>query len=914
MKLYISILLLSFCLHLQTIRADLPIKIDAQKDSFYEQLSDPDEGYIHISHAEFIPFNGPKPSGDADLSAHVWMAWDSTYFYFYAEVQDDIVRVSNDAGRLNDCLELKFDPDPTKKSLSGIVNARLTALDSSEADNIQGVDNLYPEVVSENLDSVAISSANYARRLIPDGYVLELRLAWKWIKTYDRNVHAAIGNIFGLAINFHDNDSKQREGSIQWSAGMADEVWVMPALLGTAELLEDNKIRLIQKNAIYPNTSPGMTYLSSDWLDNANTIENWLYHPGDNPDFADENFDDGDWEIIHPILSKDRMPLKNWDGIGWFRTHILVDSSLWGKPLAFVFNHASAVEIYLDGDSLYQYGKVGTTADEEEPLLERNPRYIVFNNKMHHVLAVRYSNFDWQEVHKDGQAAGFTCQLNPNLIPILDERIQFVRDFSIFQLTFTIIPLLLMILHIFLYAFYRHYKENLYYAICMLCWAIITYSNFHFPFFTRLSELYVLVRIGQFAVPLAIIFGLLTIYTGIYGKIPKRIYLFYFIAAIIVIWQIVSFRSMALGIATYSFIGLSSLEIFRLLIFPGLRGKRVRRATLIGFSLFMLTVIYQILSNIQILPGIGEYGIAYVYGLLVLSVSVSVDLSLNFARTNKKLEQQLIQVRELSEKTLQQERQMREEEVKRKLLEADNARKTQELEEARNLQLSMLPRKIPTPKNLDIAAKMITANEVGGDYYDFYLGNDGTLTVAIGDATGHGMRAGTMVASIKSLFAAFGDQPDIPTFFNRCTDIIKGMNMGNIFMGMMLVKFNCRTMSAAAAGMPPILIHRGHNGKVEELVMKGMPLGAFSNFEYQQKDTQISPGDTILLMTDGLPELFNRGKEMLDYPRLKRKFVEVANKPANEIINELVDMGHHWRKDEPLGDDCTFVVIKVKNR
>jgi serine phosphatase RsbU (regulator of sigma subunit) len=257
---------------------------------------------------------------------------------------------------------------------------------------------------------------------------------------------------------------------------------------------------------------------------------------------------------------------------------------------------------------------------------------------------------------------------------------------------------------------------------------------------------------------------------------------------------------------------------------------------------------------------------------------------------------------------------MREEEVKRKLLETDNARKTQELEEARNLQLSMLPRKIPTPKNLDIAAKMITANEVGGDYYDFYLGNDGTLTVAIGDATGHGMRAGTMVASIKSLFAAFGDQPDIPAFFNRCTDIIKGMNMGNIFMGMMLVKFNCRTMSAAAAGMPPVLIHRGHNGKVEELVMKGMPLGAFSNFEYQQKDTQISPGDTILLMTDGLPELFNTGKEMLDYPRLKKKFGEVANKPANEIINELVDMGHHWRKDEPLGDDCTFVVIKVKNR
>jgi sigma-B regulation protein RsbU (phosphoserine phosphatase) len=113
--------------------------------------------------------------------------------------------------------------------------------------------------------------------------------------------------------------------------------------------------------------------------------------------------------------------------------------------------------------------------------------------------------------------------------------------------------------------------------------------------------------------------------------------------------------------------------------------------------------------------------------------------------------------------------------------------------------------------------------------------------------------------------------------------------------------------------MPPVLIHRGNNGQVDELVMKGMPLGASRDFEYQQKETEIYPGDTILLLTDGLPELFNQQKEMLDYPRLIRKFSEVANKPAPEIIDELVEMGQEWRKDEPLADDCTFVVIKVKN-
>jgi serine phosphatase RsbU (regulator of sigma subunit) len=917
MNLFNSIFLLSFCLSLSTVHADIKIKIDAQKDSFYGQLSNTDQGYLHISHSEFLPFCGPMPEDNTDLSANVWMAWDSTYFYFYTEVQDNIIRVNNDMRQLNDCLELKFDPDPTQKPLSGIVNARLTALDSTEADNIQGVDNLYPEVVSENLDSAAISPTNYARRLTVDGYVLELRLAWKWIKADDRNVHVGIGNIFGLAINFHDNDSEQRDGSIQWSAGMADEVWTMPALLGTAELLEDNQIRLIRKNAIDPNARPSMSYLSSEWLNKrtgkALVIENWLYHPGDNPDFAAENYNDNDWELIHPLMTKDRMPVNKWKGIGWFRTHIVVDSSLWGKPLRFVFDQAGAVEIYLDGDSLYQFGKVGTSIADEDPLVERNPRYIVFKDKMHHVLAVRYSNFDWQGFHEGERAAGFICLLDRNLLSMIDNRVKMVRDFSIFQIAFTVIPLVLMVMHFLLFVFYRNNKENLYFAICMLCWAFIAYVDFISPFFTRFSELYIFVRIHGFAVPLAIIFGLLTIYTGIYGRIPKRIYLFYLIAAGIVIWQFISFRGIALSITLYSFIALTALEIFRLVIFPGLRGKPIRRATLIGFSLFMLALIYQMLFNLQILPRIGEYGIAYVYGLLALSISVSIDLSLNFARTHKNLERQLIQVRDLSEKTLYQERQMRQEEIQRKLLEADNTRKTRELEEARNLQLSMLPRKIPTPKNLDIAAKMITANEVGGDYYDFYLGDDGTFTVAIGDATGHGMRAGTMVTSVKSLFAAFGDQPDIAAFFNRCTDIIKDMNMGNIFMGMMLVKLNCRTMTAASAGMPPILIHRGTNGHVDELVMKGMPLGASRDFKYKQKNAEIYPGDTILLLTDGLPELFNREKEMLDYPRLKKKFGEVANKPANEIITELVNMGHDWRQDEPLADDCTFVVIKVKN-
>ncbi len=75
----------------------------------------------------------------------------------------------------------------------------------------------------------------------------------------------------------------------------------------------------------------------------------------------------------------------------------------------------------------------------------------------------------------------------------------------------------------------------------------------------------------------------------------------------------------------------------------------------------------------------------------------------------------------------------------KKFLQLENDRKTKELEEARQLQLSMLPKTLPQLPHLDIAVYMKTATEVGGDYYDFNVGMDGTLTVVIGDATGHGM-------------------------------------------------------------------------------------------------------------------------------------------------------------------------------
>ncbi|MBI1923246.1 response regulator [Candidatus Poribacteria bacterium] len=262
----------------------------------------------------------------------------------------------------------------------------------------------------------------------------------------------------------------------------------------------------------------------------------------------------------------------------------------------------------------------------------------------------------------------------------------------------------------------------------------------------------------------------------------------------------------------------------------------------------------------------------------------------------------------LVEKLIAERRWVRE----RRLLETDNARKTKELENARKLQLAMLPRTPPTLPNLDIAFDMETATEVGGDYYDFNLATDGTLTIAIGDATGHGLSAGIIVVATKSLFKASANEPDNLRVLEKISQSLRSMNLRRLYMAMTLVRFKDGQITVAAAGMPPVFIYRAAAQSVEEVLLEGMPLGCSIKSQYQQKTFELQPGDTVLLTSDGLPEMLNPEEEILDYPRTKVLFEAVADKMPEEIIEHLFKGGEAWANGRPQDDDVTFVVMKVK--
>ncbi|MEJ2196832.1 MAG: PP2C family protein-serine/threonine phosphatase, partial [Ignavibacteriaceae bacterium] len=99
---------------------------------------------------------------------------------------------------------------------------------------------------------------------------------------------------------------------------------------------------------------------------------------------------------------------------------------------------------------------------------------------------------------------------------------------------------------------------------------------------------------------------------------------------------------------------------------------------------------------------------------------------------------------------------------------------------------------------------------------------------------------------------------------------------------------------------------------IEEIVMKGMPLGAMLNFPYNVYEKDVKSGDIILLLSDGIPEQMNTNEEMYDYPRVKDQFVRVTDNEPNKIIEHFIKSCDDWMGEATQADDITVMVIKVK--
>ena len=108
-----------------------------------------------------------------------------------------------------------------------------------------------------------------------------------------------------------------------------------------------------------------------------------------------------------------------------------------------------------------------------------------------------------------------------------------------------------------------------------------------------------------------------------------------------------------------------------------------------------------------------------------------------------------------------------------------------------------------------------------------------------------------------------------------------------------------------------MLIYRAKDQRVEEVLIKAMPLGSVSGYAYRELEFVLACGDVVVMMSDGFPERFNPEGDMFDYQRVTQSLAEVATHSPQEIIQHFVNIGDQWAGGRPQDDDVTFVVLKV---
>lgn len=249
---------------------------------------------------------------------------------------------------------------------------------------------------------------------------------------------------------------------------------------------------------------------------------------------------------------------------------------------------------------------------------------------------------------------------------------------------------------------------------------------------------------------------------------------------------------------------------------------------------------------------------------------------------------------------------------------AEHGRRQEELAVARRLQQQLLPGALPTLSHLEIAAHQETATEVGGDYYDFFPQDDGRLYLALGDATGHGLGAGLLVTATKAALLSLR-QGDMGQAAGQINTVLTRMGFDRrLNMALGLISLDPPDsggrilLTASGGGLAPIY-HLSAQG-VEEIILGGLPLGAMANPELPTVQRMLEPGDLLVLMSDGLPEVTNAQGEVLGYERLLAWLRRVGGCDSTEgLLAGLLTLAETWAGEgaERL-DDLTLVVVRLR--
>lgn len=238
-----------------------------------------------------------------------------------------------------------------------------------------------------------------------------------------------------------------------------------------------------------------------------------------------------------------------------------------------------------------------------------------------------------------------------------------------------------------------------------------------------------------------------------------------------------------------------------------------------------------------------------------------------------------------------------------------------DLENARRIQNSLLPTAIPKINGLDITGKMISAMQVGGDYFDVIKVSDSKVFIVVGDVSGKGLAASFYMSKLQTMIRLYCNEENTPF------DVLSKINFRiykemekNWFITATVALFDTEKNSVKicrAGHTPTVLIN---NGKVQEIIPSGIGVGLeegkIFDKNLQEVEIEYTKNSFFTFYSDGVTEAMNSKKEMFGDKNLNELLVAKSGLKTSLIQEELINSLKLHRENYPQNDDITFVLVK----
>ena len=234
-----------------------------------------------------------------------------------------------------------------------------------------------------------------------------------------------------------------------------------------------------------------------------------------------------------------------------------------------------------------------------------------------------------------------------------------------------------------------------------------------------------------------------------------------------------------------------------------------------------------------------------------------------------------------------------------------------ELETARRIQSSLLPRQIPRQSGLDIAVRFVPMTAVAGDIYDFVQLGPSCLGILVADVSGHGIPAALVASMVKVAFSAQVDHADDPARVLAAMNQILCRHLEHAFVTAVYAVVNTdrQIVTIANAGHPPALLRRCDTTSPVQHD-HGVMLGCFPDAAYTNTEVApFRPGDRLLLYSDGVLEARDRAGQFFDGERVARWLSDNEHTSAEQVAEAALRELTQWTGGG-FDDDVTFVITE----